>query len=105
MTVSDHVVQKPLELVCGRSLERFREPDHRKLECCEHMLMTNSGEAQKTRLLIEMCRLKAALMRFQLGMRTLLEIGFKAICVISFDKFLPAFCPCFKILFEAKFKS
>lgn len=49
------MVQKSLELVGGRNLERFGEAG--SPECCKQRLMYDSRESQKIRMLIEIeCR-------------------------------------------------
>lgn len=49
-SVPCHVVHKPLELVCTRSLERFGVGSWRSSRICKQGLTDESG-AQKTRML------------------------------------------------------
>jgi hypothetical protein len=43
VTKPNHVVLKPLDLVCGRLWESLEKPDTEVLECCKQSLITSSG--------------------------------------------------------------
>jgi hypothetical protein len=48
--------------------------------------------------------MKTVLLRFQLGIRTLLRIGLEAIYVTYWQRTLSTFCLCLETLWEAEFK-
>jgi hypothetical protein len=60
LSIPDNEVQKPLELVCGKNLETFREVIKRKAG-----MLGDFMRAQKARMLIGIWMVKTVLMRLQ----------------------------------------
>jgi hypothetical protein len=86
VTYPDHVVQKPLELVCGRGLETSGAVAREALECCKQSLMDGSGGSSEDHSADRNVDSKDCAMRFRMGMRTLLEIGLEDILFHSGKK-------------------
>lgn len=77
------MIQKPVELVVGRSLKNLEIlSGQATLECCAPSLMGDFVRAQKTRMLIIMDPGKSRVKRLQLGRRTSLTVGLQGVCVL-----------------------
>jgi hypothetical protein len=103
--MGDHVILKLLELACKGIWENLEMWAKETLECDKHNSIGKfGGSSEDQHDDNNTMDSEGQSMRFQMGIRTLLGIGLKAMEITFWQRICLHFCLCLENLWETEFK-